>query len=369
MNHIQIPYEDLKIVNKPYFNQLEYISKNIIENGWYILGENVLKFEESFGKIHSNSYCLGVASGLDALILGLSVFDFPPNSKVLVPSNAYIASILSILRAGLIPILVEPDPKTYNITYDELEKKYDKDCVAILPVHMYGRISPMLEILDFANHKNLRIIEDCAQSHFSELNNIKAGEFGDIGAFSFYPTKNLGAFGDAGAIICKDKEIYLKLKALRNYGSEIKYHNKFVGWNSRLDEIQAAFLSLKLADYKNVLNHKNKLSKIYFENLNKIDQIQLPTLANTESVWHIFNILTAKRDELKQFLFENGIGSEIHYPIPPHKQEGYKNILSGNYPISENIHNMTLSLPISTCHNENQIFKVVEVVHEFFKYS
>ena len=366
MNHIQIPYEDLKIVNKPYFNQLEYISKNIIENGWYILGENVLKFEESFGKIHSNSYCLGVASGLDALILGLSVFDFPPNSKVLVPSNAYIASILSILRAGLIPILVEPDPKTYNITYDELEKKYDKDCVAILPVHMYGRISPMLEILDFANHKNLRIIEDCAQSHFSELNNIKAGEFGDIGAFSFYPTKNLGAFGDAGAIICKDKEIYLKLKALRNYGSEIKYHNKYIGVNSRLDELQAIFLNIKLPFLDKINNHKNTLANAY--NLGILnDKIIKPTITqNSKSVYHIYNIRTKNRDNLRDYLLEYGIQTEIHYPIAPHLQEGYSKLfINKSYPISESIHKTTLSLPISYANTLSEINYIIEKINNF----
>lgn len=367
MNHIQIPYEDLKLVNKPYLDDLALISREVIENGWYVLGENVKAFEQNFGALHNNSNCIGVASGLDALILGLSVFNFPLNSKVLVPSNAYIASILAIIRSGLIPVLVEPDPLTYNINAECLEQMYDKDCVAILPVHMYGRISPMIEIMEFAKIKNLKVIEDCAQSHFAQIDNYKAGEFGDIGAFSFYPTKNLGALGDAGAIICKDEDIYQKIKALRNYGSEVKYHNKFIGWNSRLDELQAAFLLKKLPDFNKVISHKKELSDIYFQSLGDIEQIQLPANSRSESVWHIFNILVDKRSELKNFMHSKGIGTEIHYPIPPHYQDGYRNELFGRYPISEFIHNTTLSLPVSTCHSHSDINKVIDVIHDFFK--
>lgn len=220
MNSKLIPYEDLKKVNAPYFGALVQRSKSVIEGGWYVLGKAVENFEKEFSTLHGGYHCLGVASGLDALILGLVVFDFPKGSKVLVPSNTYIASILSIIRADLTPVLVEPDPKTYNLTVEGLRKQYDKDCVAILPVHLYGRLNPMPEIVEFAKENNLKVIEDCAQSHFAEINGVKSGMFGDIGAFSFYPTKNLGALGDAGAIICKDSEVYNKLKALRNYGSE-----------------------------------------------------------------------------------------------------------------------------------------------------
>jgi dTDP-4-amino-4,6-dideoxygalactose transaminase len=367
MKSIEIPYENLKAVNFPYSQMLINDSINTIENGWYILGEKVSKFEKAFSEIHNNNYFIGVASGLDALIIGLSVFDFKKGSKVLVPSNAYIASILAILRAGLIPVLVEPDPLTFNITASGLEKYYTDTCVAILPVHLYGRLCPMNEIIDFAKVKNLKIIEDCAQAHFSEIDGVKAGEFGDIGAFSFYPTKNLGALGDAGGILCKDFDLYKKILSLRNYGSFVKYYNQFIGWNSRLDEIQAGFLLTKINDYKKVITHKNELSKLYSSNLVQNINLQLPLSSNKDSVWHIYNILSHKRDELKLYLLNNGIGTEIHYPIAPHKQEAYKTYFKGKYPISDYIHSRTLSLPISTFHTKNDIQRVSEVINDFYK--
>lgn len=362
MNRRLIPYEDLKIVNAPYFEALSESSKKVIEGGWYILGKAVEAFEKEFSTLHGNYFCLGVASGLDALILGLVAFDFPKGSKVLVSSNSYIASILSIIRADLVPVLVEPDPKTFNLTLEGLKKSYDKDCVAILPVHLYGRLNPMPEIVEFARGNNLKIIEDCAQSHFAEIDGVKAGMFGDIGAFSFYPTKNLGALGDAGAILCKDEGLYLKLKALRNYGSEKKYHNKYVGWNSRLDEIQAAFLSIKLPDYQKVIDHKRKLTGIYFEELKEIKSLTLPASAGKEHVWHIFNVLLEDRDLIKGELEVRGVQTEIHYPVSPNLQDGYQSILPGEYPIAEKIHGQTLSLPLSTCHSEEDIREVSRII-------
>jgi dTDP-4-amino-4,6-dideoxygalactose transaminase len=359
-----IPYEDLKKVNAPYFDTLVQRSKIVIEGGWYVLGKAVEDFEKEFSVLHGGIHCLGVASGLDALILGLVAFDFPKGSKVLVPSNTYIASILAIIRADLNPVLVEPDPKTYNLTVAGLRKKYDKDCVAILPVHLYGRLNPMPEIVEFAKENNLKIVEDCAQSHFAEIGGVKSGMFGDIGAFSFYPTKNLGALGDAGAILCRDTNLYLKLKALRNYGSEKKYHNKYVGWNSRLDEIQASFLSEKLRDFKKVIDHKRSLAKIYFEELKGIQSITLPAPAGREHVWHIFNVLLQNRDDIKEKLALRGILTEIHYPVAPNLQEGYRSILAGHYPIAEKIHAETLSLPLSTCHTEEDIRQVSKNLKE-----
>jgi dTDP-4-amino-4,6-dideoxygalactose transaminase len=370
MSHINIPYEDLSRVNEPYFDQLNAVSKKVIQGGWYILGNEVSKFEREFSKINESPYCVGVASGLDALIIGLSVFDFPSNSKVLVPSNCYIACILSIIRAGLTPVLVEPNPNTYNLDVDLLENAYTKDCVAILAVHMYGRISPMNDIIDFAQKHDLKVIEDCAQSHFAEIKGVKAGNFGDIGAFSFYPTKNLGALGDAGAIVCKDDKIFEKIQALRNYGSHKKYENQYLGWNSRLDEIQAAFLNIKLVDFKNVISHKRKLARQYLDGLDKIPQIQSPYLpsSETEHVWHIFNILTNDRDELRSFLISEGIGTEIHYPIPPQGQVAYQSYFRDqNFPSTEKIHAETLSLPISTIHSESDICMVIEKVKSFYK--
>lgn len=366
---MKIPYEDLKLVNAKYSSELISASSKIIKGGWYVLGNSVKNFENNFGLEHNTSYCIGVASGLDALILGLEVYNFKPGKKVLVPSNSYIASILAIIRAGLVPVLVEPDLETYNINVSGLQKVYDSNCVAILPVHLYGRLCPMDEIMDFAKSNNLIVIEDCAQSHFAELNGIRAGNFGDIAAFSFYPTKNLGALGDAGAIICKDEIIYNKLLALRNYGSQQKYYNKYIGWNSRLDEIQAEFLNIKLKDYKSVILHKRELAQIYFDKLSKIKQLQMPSPAKENHVWHIFNILTSQRDLLRTYLSENDIGTEIHYPVPPHLQEGYFHLFTDEYPISEKLHKETLSLPISTCHTKKDINFVIEKITEFFQYT
>jgi len=260
--------------------------------------------------------------------------------------------------------LVEPDPRTYNLTVEGLKKRYDTHCVAIVPVHLYGRLNPMPEIVEFAKERSLKIIEDCAQSHFAEIGGIRSGMFGDVGAFSFYPTKNLGALGDAGAIICKDFALYNKLKALRNYGSEKKYYNKFVGWNSRLDEIQAAFLSVKLPDFQKVIDHKRRLAEIYFEELKRINSLTLPAPAGKNHVWHIFNILLKDRDRIKSNLAELGIQTEIHYPVAPNLQEGYRSVLGGDFPIAEKIHAETLSLPLSTCHTEADIREVCRILRQ-----
>ncbi len=367
MRNIEIPYEDLKKVNEPYLSLLLESSKEVVSSGWYILGNNVKKFENDFSKVNNSKFCIGVASGLDALILGLSVFDFPKGSKVLVPSNTYIASILAIVRAGLTPVLVEPNIETCNIDLEGLLKEYDSSCVAILPVHMYGRMCPMIEIMKFAKEKKLKVIEDCAQSHFAELNGVKAGNFGDIGAFSFYPTKNLGALGDAGAIICKDEDIFKKLLALRNYGSHEKYSNMYIGWNSRLDEIQAAFLSVKLTNYQKVIEKKIELSNIYFELLSEIKDVILPKTAGKEHVWHIFNIRTNRRDELKKHLLKNGVGTEIHYPIPPSEQIGYMKLFNDKkFHIALKMHKETLSLPISVYMEDFHVKQICSLIKTFF---
>lgn len=364
MNFRQIPYDNLQMVNAPYFEAFVRTSKDVIERGSYILGEAVGRFEEEFSALHGGYYCVGVASGLDALTLSMMAFDFPPGSKVMVASNAYIASILSIIRANLTPVLVEPDPFTFNLSIENIARNYSPDCVAILPVHLYGRLNPMPEIVEFARERKMRVIEDCAQAPFAEIDGVRAGMFGDAGAFSFYPTKNLGALGDAGAIVCSDVALYEKLKALRNYGSERKYYNKLLGLNSRLDEIQAAFLSIKLPDYQKVIDHKRCLAEIYFEELGGVQSIALPSLAKKDHVWHIFNVLLHNRDIIKSKLAQRGIQTEIHYPVAPNLQEGYRSILAGDFPVSEKIHAETLSLPISTCHGKEDVRWVAKNLKE-----
>lgn len=363
---MSIPYENLAEVNRPFFHALSKISKGVIEKGWYVLGENVTNFEKEFAAFCGSKHCIGLASGLDALTLSLIALDLKPGSEVIVPSNSYVASVLSILHAGLTPVLVEPDLKTYNLDPQRVEDAITAKTVAILPVHLYGKISPMNEIKFLAQKYNLKIVEDCAQAHAAKIKNSGiAGTYGDLGAYSFYPTKNLGALGDAGAVITDDDVLAEKLRYLRNYGSKVKYYNEYVGFNSRLDEIQAAFLRVKLEKLNEITEYKRALADLYHEHL---EEHVVKPVRNDDyyDVFHIYNIRHPRRDELKDFLKKEGVMSEIHYPVPPHKQNAlsshYKEI---SFPISEEIHRTTLSLPISYCHTKKDIMTVIELVNAF----
>lgn len=360
-----IEYENLQKVNEKLFDKYKDSFDKFIKSGWYVLGDEVSKFEYNFAKYCNANYCIGVASGLDALILAIDAFNFPKNSEIIVPSNTYIATILSIVRNGFKPVLVEPDINTYNIDVNKIEEKITDNTKAILVVHLYGKACDMGKINHIANQYDLRVIEDCAQAHGAKYKNQKIGSFG-IGCFSFYPTKNLGALGDAGAIICNNKDYKNKIKSLRNYGSNVKYYNDDLGYNSRLDEIQAGFLSIKLKVLDSITEHKRELANIYLENLD--DKFIKPVVDNDYfDVYHIFNIRCKKRDELKNYLLENNIKTEIHYPLAPNKQKSMKDFISGEFPISEEIHNTTLSLPISYCHTKIDVLKVCEVINEFEK--
>ncbi len=359
-----IEYENLGKVNKPFFEDYKSEFAKTLESGWYILGGRVQEFENNFAKYCNTKYCLGVASGLDALILALKAFDFKNQSEVIVPSNTYIATILSILHCNLKPVLVEPDIETYNINSDLIEEKINNNTVAIMPVHLYGKVCKMDKIIDLAKKYNLKIIEDCAQSHGAKYKNQLSGTFGEFGAFSFYPTKNLGALGDAGAITTNNKLLIDKISMLRNYGSNIKYYNEIVGYNSRLDEIQATFLNIKLNKLDDINNHKRQLAEIYLQNL-KSDFIKPVVDKDYFDVYHIFNIRHPKRDQLKEYLLKNEIKTDIHYPVAPHKQKAMSGIILEEFPISQEIHNTTLSLPISYFHTKDDIYKVVEVINKF----
>lgn len=360
-----IEYENLQKVNEKLFSKYKDNFDDFIKNGWYILGTQVNKFEEEFAKFCNTNYCVGVASGLDALILAIDAFDFPKNSEIIVPSNTYIATIMAIVRNGFKPILVEPDIRTYNIDSSKIEEKITNNTKAILVVHLYGKACEMDKINQIAIKYNLKIIEDCAQAHGAKFKNQIVGSFG-VGCFSFYPTKNLGALGDAGAITTDNEELSKKFKSLRNYGSSTKYYNDVLGYNSRLDEIQAGFLSIKLQILDEITNHKRELAKIYLENLNDIF-IKPIVGKDYFDVYHIFNIRHHNRDELKDYLFKNNIKTEIHYPLAPHKQKSMNGILEGEYPISEEIHNTTLSLPISYFHTKEDVIRVCEVMNGWIK--
>lgn len=361
-----IPYEDLKKVNQRLIPDYISLLTEELQKGWYILGSQVQAFETNYANYHHVPYCVGVANGLDALILGLKVFDFPEGSEVIVPSNTYIATILSIVQCGLTPVLVEPSIDDYLIDVTQIESKITSTTVAIMPVHLYGKVCDMESILRIAKKYNLRVIEDCAQAHGATFHGQQAGTFGDIGAFSFYPTKNLGALGDAGAILVQDEILYGKLKALRNYGSEQKYYNKYIGLNSRLDEIQAVFLNLKLPFLARINAHKQRLAHIYHTQIVN-DLIIKPSISDNynKDVFHIYPIRSIHRDELKSYLLAHKIGTEIHYPVAPHQQEGYRSLLTGSFPISEYLHAHLLSLPISFAHTEEEIYRVCEVLNHF----
>ena len=360
-----IDYENLGQLNKPFFEEYKTSFEKTLNSGWYILGKNVKQFEEEFASYHQSKYCVGVTSGLDALILSLRAFNFEKDSEVIVPSNTYIATILSILHCGLKPVLVEPDINTYNIDPQKIEEKITPKTKALMIVHLYGKPCDMKPIMAIKEKHYLALIEDCAQSHGAKYFGKLTGKFGEFGAFSFYPTKNLGALGDAGAVLTDDAVLAQSIKRLRNYGSDEKYYNEIVGYNSRLHEMQAGFLSIKLKHLDEINAHKRKLAQIYFDNL-KEDFIKPVVEDNVFDVFHIFNVRHPKRDALKEYLLKNEIKTEIHYPVPPHKQKAMEGvILEKDFPISEEIHTTTLSLPISFCHTENDIYKVVEVMNKF----
>jgi len=360
-----IEYENIGKLNQPFNEAFELAFREVIDSGWYILGNKVKQFETEFAAYCQTKHCIGVANGLDAIILALRSYDFQPGDEVIVPSNTYIATILAIVHNGLKPILVEPDLNTYNIDPKKIEEKITPRTKAILVVHLYGKLCEMPEIMSIAQKHDLKVIEDCAQAHGAHHKEKKAGNWGHYGAFSFYPTKNLGAIGDGGAVTTNDAELAKKISTLRNYGSQKKYYNEVVGYNSRLDEIQAAFLSIKLQALDQINSHKRKLADIYLNTLN--EDFVLPVVhPDYFDVYHIFNVRHPKRDELRQHLLDNNIKTEIHYPVAPVDQEAMRGILDGQEtPIAQLIHATTLSLPISFYHTEADVVRVVEVMNNF----
>jgi dTDP-4-amino-4,6-dideoxygalactose transaminase len=359
-----VEYENLKKLNQPFFKEYKKKFNEVLNSGWYILGNTVTDFEKQYAEFVGSKYCIGIASGLDALHLAIYCFEFPKGSEIIVPSNTYIATILSIVQNGMKPILVEPDIATYNIDPLKIEEKITGNTRAIMVVHLYGKCCQMDAITEIAKKHNLRIIEDCAQAHGAKYRDTMSGAFGDFGAHSFYPTKNLGALGDAGAITTDDELLAEKIRSLRNYGSKVKYANDYIGFNSRLDEIQAGFLSVKLSALDKINQHKRHLADIYLKFLTS-DVIKPVVDGNYFDVYHIFNIRHPNRDNLRHYLMEKGVKTEIHYPIPPHKQKAMAGILLGNYPISEEIHATTLSLPISYYHADDDIYRIIELINSF----
>lgn len=360
-----IPYEDLGIVNRFFREAFVRRFESLLERGSFVLGAEVSAFEEAFAAFNGVEKCASVGCGLDALTLALKTFNFPPGKEVLVPSNTYIATILAVLNCNLRPVLVEPDINTFTIDPARLSDHVSSNTVAVIPVHLYGRCCDMTTILEEARRYGLVVIEDCAQSPGAEHKGIKAGAFGDAAAFSFYPTKNLGALGDGGAVVSNDIKLVEKVKALRNYGSSRKYYNDEIGVNSRLDEIQAAFLSIKLEHLDRINAHKIMLAGVYNAAL-RPGFIRRPQDADYLDVYHIFNVRHPKRDEVQRYLAGLGIGTEVHYPVAPHRQLALSGMFKGmTFPVSEEIHRTTLSLPVSTAHRREDIERVVSALNQF----
>ncbi len=344
--------------------ELEAAALRVLRSGWYVLGQEVASFETEFAAHVGARHCIGVANGLDALILSLEALDLPRGSEVLVASNTYIATILAIVRAGLTPVLVEPDIRTFNIDPQLLASRLTPSTRAICVTHLFGKACRMDAITAFARQHQLKIVEDCAQSHGARLGDRVTGTFGDAGCFSFYPTKNLGALGDAGAVVTDDDALADRLRHLRNYGSKQKYVNRYLGVNSRLDELQAAMLRVKLRHLDALTTHKRHLAQLYFDGLP--EWLTLPTRQADEfDVFHIFGVRCDARDALRAHLLNEGIKTEIHYPIPPHRQEAMKGILNGEWPIASALHATELSLPISVGHTEADVLRVIAAIRRF----
>lgn len=359
-----IEYENLARSNLPFQAELEQAAARVIRSGWYILGREVAAFEEAFAACIGTKHCIGVGNGLDALMLSIEALGLARGSDVLVASNTYIATIVAIIRAGHRPILVEPDIDTYNIDPSRLADALTPATRAICVTHLYGKTCRMDSIGAFARQHGLRVVEDCAQSHGARLGGRMTGTFGDAGCFSFYPTKNLGALGDAGAVVTDDDDLADRLRHLRNYGSKKKYYNRYVGVNSRLDEMQAALLQVKLRHLDALTAHKRRLADIYFDSLPK--NVIPPSRRGDEyDVFHIFPVRHPRRDALREHLLAHGITTEIHYPVPPHRQEAMRGILAGEYPVADEVHATELSLPISLAHAPEDILAVCKAIGTF----
>ncbi|MGJ0334429.1 DegT/DnrJ/EryC1/StrS family aminotransferase [Aliarcobacter cryaerophilus] len=364
-----IPFLDLKELNTQYKAELIEACTRVIDSGWYIQGNECKEFDKEFASYCGAKYAIGVANGLDALILILRAYKelgfMKDGDEVIVPSNTYIASILAISQNNLVPVLVEPDINTYLLNPSKIEEKITSKTKAILPVHLYGQTCEMDKINEIAKKYNLKVIEDSAQSHGAYFQDKRSGNLGDASGFSFYPGKNLGALGDGGAVTTNDEELANTIKALGNYGSHKKYENLYKGVNSRLDEMQAAMLRVKLRYLDNELEKRRDIANYYLENI-KNENIILPVVrAESNHVWHLFVIRTNKRNELQKYLLDNGIQTLIHYPIPPHNQNAYKEWNNESYPISEQIHTEVLSLPISGVQNLENTKNIVEKLNEF----
>ena len=365
-----IPFFSFEEVNKQIKAEILSAFEKFFDKAWYILGNEVKEFETTYAAYNQVACCVGVSNGLDALQLALKVLNIGPGDEVIVPSNTYIATVLAVSYSGASPIFVEPHIKTYNIDPDKIEAAITSKTKAIMPVHLYGQACSMDAIMTIAKKHNLSVVEDNAQSHGASFAGRLTGSFGQINGTSFYPVKNLGALGDAGAVTTNDEELAKKVSVLRNYGSQKKYYNELQGFNMRLDECQAAFLSVKLK-YINVwTKQRQEIASRYNEALKGIDSLTLPYVTPSAThVYHLYVVRTKHRERLQEHLSTKGIGTLIHYPVPPYLQEAYASLghKKGSFPIAEEIADTCISLPIWPGMQDAHINEVTHEIKNFFK--
>ena len=360
-----IKFLDLKKINERFRSEMDAAAKRVLDSGWYLLGSEVERFERDFAAFCGVKHCIGVANGLDALKLVIKAYGFGPGDEIIAPANTYIASILAISDNGCTPVLVEPKWETRLIDDDRIEAAITPRTKAIMVVHLYGRAMDMTKVWVLAKKYNLKVIEDSAQAHGAKFGGRRVGGLGDASGFSFYPGKNLGCLGDGGAVTTNDDELAAKVRALRNYGSDVKYHFPYRGTNSRLDEIQAAWLGVKFPHLDADNQRRREIAARYCSKI-KNPLIELPVNPNDESmVWHVFAVTCLRRDEFQKYLTDHGIQTVIHYPIPPHKQPCYAEWNARNYPVTERIHREILSLPISPVLTDEEVGSVIDCINLF----
>jgi dTDP-4-amino-4,6-dideoxygalactose transaminase len=364
-----IKFLDLYKTNLPYQSAFQEKMQQVLDKGWFVLGDEVKTFECNFAQYCGTKYCIGVGNGLEAMVLIFKAYiqlgKLQKGDEVIVPANTYIASILAILQADLVPVMVEPKLETYNLNPDLITEKISSKTKAILAVHLYGQLAEMEPINAIAKQHNLLVIEDSAQAHGASFQNRKSGNLSDAAAFSFYPGKNLGALGDAGAITTNDADVAKILFALRNYGSEQKYYNEFIGVNSRLDELQAAFLTVKLPHLDAENLNRKVIVKRYLTEIEN-DKITLPFWDGTDNhVFHLFVVRTQNRAHFQEFLKQNNIETLIHYPVPPHQQKALSKWSSLSFPITERIHQEVLSLPLSPVMTEEEVSYLITILNQY----
>ena len=367
---MKIPFLSFEETNKKIKTEIITAFEQFFDNSWYVLGNSVKEFEKEYALFNNVEHCVGVGNGLDALHIALKTLDIVRGDEVIVPSNTYIATVLAVSYLGATPVFVEPNINTYNIDPQKIEIAITARTKAIMPVHLYGQACEIEKIMSIAEKHGLHVVEDNAQSHGASYNGKLTGTFGHINGTSFYPGKNLGAFGDAGAITTNDAELVRKALVLRNYGSEKKYHNEVIGFNSRLDECQAAFLSVKLRYLMEWTRQRQEIASWYNEDLKGVGDLILPEIAERAThAYHLYVVRTKNRDELQKYLSDNGIGTLIHYPIPPHLQEAYKYLgfKKGDFPIAEEIANTCLSLPIWPGLKEEGVTIITDAIKKFGK--